>query len=356
MIRRLLTPLVAAALMTTAAPPAAAQVYPERLPSIVRAHALQQRDRDRARAGRDQGGDEQTERTTRTLRIGANGALDLANVSGDIVVSRGSGQDATLEIVKTARAESAADARALLGSVQVEVVERGNRAEVHTQYPDSNEMRTRGRRNSNVSVAYTVTAPAGVSVKARSVSGNVSARDLSGELALESVSGNVTVANGGRLASAKAVSGNVEITGTQIDGDLDASSVSGTVAVRRSKARRLSAGTVSGNVTLEDVDCGRVELKAVSGDVQFTGALAPGGRYEMTSHSGEVRVTVSGNTGFELEATSFSGEIRSDLALTGSSGQGERGRHHRSVRGVHGNGSAVLDIRTFSGAIVIARR
>jgi hypothetical protein len=71
----------------------------------------------------------------------------------------------------------------------------------------------------------------------------------------------------------------------------------------------------------------------------------------MTSHSGGIRLAVSGDTGFELDATSFSGEIRSDLALTGSSGQGERGRHHRSVRGVHGNGSAVLNIRTFSGAI-----
>jgi chloramphenicol 3-O-phosphotransferase len=121
MTPRLLIPVVAAAL-TMAAWPAAAQVYPERIHSSLRARADQQR--DRARTNRDQGREEQTERTTRTVRIGASGELDVANVAGDIVVTRGTGQDVTIEIVKTARAQSVDDARALLGLVQVDVIER----------------------------------------------------------------------------------------------------------------------------------------------------------------------------------------------------------------------------------------
>ena len=113
---------------------------------------------------------------------------------------------------------------------------------------------------------------------------------------------------------------------------------------------------MSGNVTLEEVECGRVDLNTVSGDVQFTGALSSGGRYDVTSHSGEVRLTLSGDTGFELDATSFSGEIRSALTLTGSSAGAERGRRQHALRGVYGNGSAVLDLTTFSGSIVIARK
>jgi hypothetical protein len=351
---RLLTAVLLAAANAAAAIPASAQVYPERVPAIAHDNSFQPRERSRAR--RDDGAQEQTERTTRTLRIGENGELNLVNVAGDIIITRGSGQEATVEIVKTARAQSAEDARALLGLVQVEVVERGNRAEVHARYPSGEEMRARGRRNFNVTVSYTVQAPAGSRVTARSVSGNVSAREIRGELSVESVSGNVTVVNGGRVTTAKAISGNVEITGTQMDGDLEASSVSGTVAVRRSKARRLTLGTVSGNVALEEVDCGRVELQTVSGNVDFTGALSPGGRYEARSHSGEVRLALSGDTGFALEATSFSGEIRSDLALTGGSGRGERGRRQHAIRGVYGNGSAVLELTTFSGSIVISRR
>ena len=232
-----------------AAVPVNAQVYPERMPSAARVRAEQQGDRPRQTRDRDQGREEQTERTTRTVRIGANGELDVANVAGDIVISRGSGQDATIEIVKTARAQSADEARTLLGLVQVDVNERGGRAEVRTRYPNGDEMRGGNRRNVNVSVTYTITAPASARITARSVSGNVTARDLRGELTLESVSGNVVIANGGRVAAAKSISGNVEITGADIDGELDASSVSGTVTVRRSKARQLTLNTVSGNVS-----------------------------------------------------------------------------------------------------------
>jgi DUF4097 and DUF4098 domain-containing protein YvlB len=350
---RLLTLFLFAAL-AAAAGPAAAQATSDRVPSALRARVQQQR--DRGRMNRDQGRDEQTERTTRTLRIGANGELDVANIAGDIVISRGAGQEATIEIVKTARAQSPDDAKALLGMVAVDVVERGSRAEVRTRYPSGDEMRTRNRRNVNVSVAYTITAPVGARITARSISGSVSARDVHGDLTLESVSGNITIANGGRVASAKTISGNVEIGATEIDGALEASSVSGAVAVRRSKARRLALSTVSGNLVLEDVDCGRVELQAVSGNIELAGALSPGGRYDLTSHSGDVHVTLSGDTGFELDANTFSGSIRSDLPLTGVSGGGDRGRRQRAMRGVHGNGSAVLDVTTFSGSIVISRK
>jgi DUF4097 and DUF4098 domain-containing protein YvlB len=157
------------------------------------------------------------------------------------------------------------------------------------------------------------------------------------------------------VSTAKTISGNVEIAGTEIDGALEASTVSGTVTVSKTKARRMTLTTVSGGVTLNDVDCGRVDLQAVSGDVQLTGPLTAGGRYDATSHSGSVRVALVGDTGFELDANSFSGSIRSDFPLTGSSG-GERGRRQHAVRGVYGNGSAVLHLTTFSGSIVIEKR
>ncbi|MEO7272961.1 MAG: DUF4097 family beta strand repeat-containing protein [Vicinamibacterales bacterium] len=337
-----------------AAVPAGAQVYPERVPSAMRGRADQQRDRQRPT--RDQNGrDEQTERTTRTVRVGANGELDVANISGDVNISRGTGPDATIEIVKTARGQSADEARAMLALVQVEVNERAGRAEVRTRYPNGDERRGTNRRNLNVSVTYTITAPATARITARSISGSVTARDVRGELTLESVSGNVIIMNGGRVAAAKSISGNVEITGAEVDGSLDASSVSGSVVARRIKARQLSLNTVSGNLSVEDVDSSRVELQAVSGNIDLIGTLSRGGRYTVSSHSGEIKVMLSGNTGFELEASTFSGSIRSDLPLTGGSADG-RGRRQREVRGVYGDGSAVLDLNTFSGSVVISKR
>src|SRR6476661_6205933 len=161
-----------------AALPAAAQVYPDRIPSAATTRERSDRGRDR----RDQAREEQTEHTTKTLKIGATGELDLANISGDIVISRGGGQDATIDIVKSARARTADEAREILGLVTVDVVDRAGRAEVRTRYPRGDEMRTQNRRNVNVSVTLTVTAPPGARITARSVSGNVSARDIRGEL------------------------------------------------------------------------------------------------------------------------------------------------------------------------------
>ena len=336
-----------------AALPASGQVRPERIPAPARVRAEQQGDRQRQNRT-ENGRDEQTERTTRTVHIGANGELDLANISGDVIISRGTGSDATIEIVKTAHGPSAEEARTMLGLVQVEVTERSGRAEVRTRYPNSDEMRGANRRNVNVSVTYTVTAPAGARITAHSISGNVSARDMHGELTMESVSGNVVIANGGRVAGAKSISGNVEITGADIDGNLEASSVSGTVTARRIKARQLSLNTVSGNLSVEDADASRVELQAVSGNVDLLGTLSRGGRYTLSSHSGEIKVMLSGNTGFELDATTFSGSIRSDLPLTG--GASDNRRRQREVRGVYGDGSAVLDLNTFSGSVVISKR
>ena len=300
-----------------------------------------------------QDGREQTERITKTFR--ASQELQLANVSGDIMITRGGGNEIAVEIVKTARGRDDADARELLQLVEVDVIERNNRAEVRTRYPQGDEMRRNNRRNFNVSVAYNVTAPAGARIRATSISGSIVAKDIRGEVSAESVSGAVRIINGGRVASAKSISGDVEVTESEIDGSLNASTASGSVLLRKVKARQVEAGSISGDVVLEDVDAPQVEGQTVSGSVRFGGALTRGARYEFTSHSGTVTVALGGNAGFEVEATSFSGSIRSDFSF-GSSGDTERGRWRRSVRGVVGDGSAVLELTTFSGSIVIAKR
>jgi DUF4097 and DUF4098 domain-containing protein YvlB len=108
-------------------------------------------------------------------------------------------------------------------------------------------------------------------------------------------------------------------------------------------------------VTLQDVECDRIDAQSVSGDVQLAGALMRGGRYDLGSHSGQVKLSLSGDVGFQLEASSFSGSVRTDLPLTLQGTGSARGRQ-RNLRGTFGDGSAVLDLTTFSGSIVISRR
>jgi len=323
-----------------------AQMLPERIRAVVS-------ERVETRTARyQQGREEQTSRETKTVKIGADGELSLSNISGDIVVTRANGSDATIEIVKTARARTADEARELLGLVNVTVTERAGRAEVKTVYPQGDEMRRGNRRNINVSVNYTVATPAGTRLTISSISGSIRVSDIKGDVSANSISGTVRVANGGRIAAAKSVSGDVEIIDTQTDGAIEVQSVSGGVTLRKVSARRIDVGSVSGSVAVQDITCDRVEAHSVSGGVEFGGALAKGGRYEFNSHSGDVRVVLAGSTGFELEANSFSGNIRSDIPIKL---QGDIGRR-RSMQGVYGDGSAVLTVTTFSGSVVISRK
>jgi hypothetical protein len=324
-----------------AQPVAAPTVVRERVVAPVRAIAL----------AYQRGGTTQSETITRTVNIGANGELNLSNLSGNIIVSRGGGNTVTIEIVKTARAATAAEAQEALKLVTVEILVRGGRAEVTTRYPGS-----RGdRRNLNVSTAYTVTAPAGTRVIVRSISGSIRVTDIEGELSLETTSGNVTATGAARLASAKSVSGNVQVSDIRTDTSVEASSMSGNVTLRNVEARRLALNSISGNVTVEDASCGRVEAQTMSGTVVYGGTLMPKGRYDLKSHSGDVRLRLDGRTGFELDARTFSGAIRSDLPLTTRAGDTVRGpgARGRAFRGTFGDGSAVINASTFSGSVVI---
>jgi len=176
-----------------------AQMLPERIRAIIS-------ERVEMRAVRyQQGREEQTSRETRTVKIGADGELSLSNISGDIVVTRANGSDATIEIVKTARARTADEARELLALVNVTVTERAGRAEVKTVYPQGDEMRRNNRRNVNVSVNYTVAAPAGTRLTISSISGSIRVSDIKGDISANSISGTVRVANGGRIAAAKSM-------------------------------------------------------------------------------------------------------------------------------------------------------
>jgi hypothetical protein len=346
--------LIASFLVLAAVPAvAAAQVYPDRIEVRTKTRAVitasyQGRDRNNSR-------EEQTDRQTRTLKLGPNGTLALANIAGDITVTRGNGPDTSVEIIKTARGRDVNDARELLQLVQVEVTERAGRADIRANYPRGDEAR-RNNRNVNVSVAYIVTAPSATRISIESISGSVKIADIKGDVSANTISGNVRISGAGRVNAAKSISGSIEIADAETDGALESSSVSGDVILRRVTARRIEAGTVSGNIRIDDIKSDRVNGKTTSGNVAFAGSLARSGRYELGSFSGEVRLVLSGGTGFEIDANSFSGDIHSDFELV-TKGPVQTGRGRRTaLTGTFGDGSALLDLTTFSGSIVVTKR
>jgi len=296
-------------------------------------------------------GPEQTENFSRKVRVGRDGRVSISNVSGDIKVAGGSGDDVTIDAVKRTRGD-----RSQLSEVQIIVDDRPGRVEVRTEYPNNWGSRN---RNIDVSVDYTVVVPATATVDVKSISGSVIVTGVQGAVRAESISGTVRTSATPKL-TAKTVSGDLELVSAPPDADITATTISGTVRAKGLKLRSLDLGSVSGDLSVTDIACDRLGVKSVSGSVEFAGTLGKGGRYDINSHSGTIRLALAGNTGFELNANSFSGSIRSDFPVTlgGTSDRTDRRRlgPGRATHAVYGDGSATLNIRTFSGDIVITKR
>jgi hypothetical protein len=342
------------ALLLIVAVPAGAQTppAPPRPPDAPQPPRPPRPPRDRDRDSRH----EVTDRQVHKLAIGRSGVLDLANISGDVVIQAGGGDEAVVEVTLRAYGETPEAAKEQLDRIQVDVTKGASRAEVRVRYKEHDR---RGRRNYNSSADYRVTAPPDTRVTAHSVSGDIQASRMKGDLSVETVSGDVTIDSSTRVSTAKTVSGDVDLTGIAAEGSLAASSVSGDVTARGLKASRLELSTVSGSVELHDVTCDAAEIQSTSGDVQYLGAIARQGRYELQSHSGNIIFAPGSGVGFDVEATTFSGEVRSDVELklraSDPDESGRRGNRRRSIRGTYGDGSAVVELTTFSGDIVIRK-
>jgi DUF4097 and DUF4098 domain-containing protein YvlB len=341
-MRPALLPVLAAAAL---AMPAAAQSPNGAAVVRLRPDTLE---RARAYQGRTSG-PEQTERFSRKVRIGSDGRVSVSNISGNVVISAGSGDEVSIEAVKRARGGAGQ-----LSNVRIDVEERGGAVYVRT---------THSGMNDRVSVDYTITMPAAGTAEVHSVSGDVKVTGVRGAVRADTVSGNLTATDTPRLENAKSVSGDVTVSGVTNGGDLVAGSVSGNVTARSLKLRSLELSSVSGDLRAIDVTCDRLTAKSTSGGVEYTGAIARGGSYDINVHSGDVRLMLENPSGFVLNANTFSGSIRSDLPLTigGDSGARDQpGRRrsfsNRSMRATYGDGSATLTVRTFSGDIVISKR
>ena len=296
-----------------------------------------------------------TERINRTFDLGSSGRLELSNVAGEIVVTTVSGSTLTIDAVKRVRPRGNESTAEALASLTVEFDQRGDRLEVRTEH-------SRGRGRQRASVDYTVSVPAGTSVSLHSVSGDLEVTGVQGELRTETVSGQVRIRSAGALSVAKSVSGDVRIETARATNTAEIGSVSGDIVAEDLEAERLEVETVSGEIELRRVASERVELSTVSGDLDFEGPLAPNGRYDLQSHSGDLVLRLSSDdVGFELTAETFSGSIETDVPLTLRGGTGARddrgrGRRGQSMRGTYGDGSARIEVRTFSGDLEILQR
>ena len=300
----------------------------------------------RGRGNDNQNRSQDTRTEKRSLAIGASGSLELRNYGGDITVTAGSGNEATVEIVRRARGRSDAEVKTALDEVTVQVDHRGERASL--QVVDG---RARDRDRTQVDVSYTVTAPAGTRLNVNSLGATVRVTGIKGDVAIEVAGGDITVA-GSRVSRVKSMGGDITLTDVDADTSLEVGTFGGDIVIERAKMRRLNAETMGGNLTARDIAADEATLKTLAGDVEYVGALARNGRYEFRTHSGDVRLTVPANAGFEIEATTFSGTVQPSAGLSLQPSANNR----RSLRGVVGDGSARIIASALSGDVIIIKK
>lgn len=300
-------------------------------------------------------GDQATEsaRISRTFEVGPEAQLELGNIAGEIAVRGVAGSTITINATKHVRPRRNEDIQRTLDDLEIEIDQRGDRIEVRTRHDRG------GRRRARVD--YDVTVPFATRVMLRSVSGDVEADDVAGELDVEVVSGDLRIESAGRLSVAKTVSGDIRVDTATGSDNLTIRSVSGDITIGTLEAERFELETVSGEMQLRDVTCRRLSVSTVSGEFDYEGALAADGRYELNAHSGDITLRLTEDIGFDLSADTFSGDFEFGLPVTlEGSGPGRddrgRGNRQRSVRGRHGDGGARLEVVTFSGDLTIRTR
>ena len=312
--------------------------------------AARQQRREAERRPRDEArrGPEFTEQVSKTLRLGRNGTFDLQNISGEIVVTGGGGNEVRVDATKRVRHPNESEARQLLQAIEVRIEERNGNVEVRTNYP---------RRNWSGGVDYTVAVPRDANVDPAERLGRHSRQQSERGSARRIDERRYHGQRVRRIRQAKTFSGDLEIVDSDGD-DVVGSTISGTIMARGLKARSVDLQSVSGDLRLTDVESDRTFVRSVSGTSTSPAACRRPAATSSSRTPAMCELRHPARQGFSLEASTFSGDLRSDYPLTlqGNPPNNAARRNTRGIRGSFGEGGAVLTLQSFSGNITIVKR
>ena len=232
--------------------------------------------------------------------------LDLDVPWGEVQIDTSDRQETHIELEALSQSERV---RELVASARIELVRRGEGHEVVVS--------VRGRHggfwisfgdDGGPDISLRIACPHGAdldvrtksadveargeygSVEVNTASGDIEVQETRGELRVKTASGDVHVERVGSTLDVNSVSGDVHVGVVQ--DDVRAQLVSGDIFVS-DVGGSISANTVSGDQRFEAVERGRVELKAISGEVNV--GIRRGSRLYIDAN------TVSGSTSSEME-------------------------------------------------------
>jgi DUF4097 and DUF4098 domain-containing protein YvlB len=200
-----------------------------------------------------------TDRISATLAPGST--LRIDNVSGDVVAVSGPQFSAVATIVVVAPTKERA--QEILEKVRLVQLREGNEFSIETLWPESRWRFDRGRLarrrlsarcdDCRINARFNVTIPPGVTAALETVNGDVTVRDLDGDLDLETVNGKVEARGVRRSLEAHAVNGNLvaEAVAAPAGSSIELQTVNGAVTLTLPKDARfdVSASTMHGSIS-----------------------------------------------------------------------------------------------------------
>jgi hypothetical protein len=184
--------------------------------------------------------------------------------------------------------------------------------------------------------------------------GDITVRQIEGEVNVNSDEGNIDLENLSRgEVTAATDAGEIDCRNFQLeDYRLQLSADEGKVRASEITARSIWAETDEGDVVLLRINAGGGKLNCDEGDIELETARFDEGAWSLTTDEGDVELFLPANADTEISLESDKGSIRSDFTL-------ERISHDDNLErrsGRLGEGRARLEIYTDEGNISLRRR
>ena len=252
--------------------------------------------------------------------ISPNGTLNLVNNSGSVTLHSGSGHQVLVSYT--------------VHSDKVEVDQNATKQRI--------ELRTHALLNEKptadeAKVDYEITVPAGVSVNVTTVSANITAENLSGDIGLSSETGNVDVKNVSKA-------------------HLRIRSMNATVNLDNVTANIIDIQSAAGAIQLKNVTGQRVAANTTSGNITYRGDCSGGGDYLFTTHSGAIDMMLPETASVDLTARSTSGSVENEFPLREKTHNTFVPQQGRSFAGTSNSGLSSVELQSFSGKIRVKKQ
>lgn len=278
------------------------------------------------------GGPETGPGAEKTVDVTKGTRLVLANQAGEVVV-RSWDQDK----VRIHASSSSRD--------QISAETSDNTLRIRT-------VRSGATRGPNGLVDYQLTVPKWMPVNLTGTYLEATIEGTAAEVTVETVHGNVKVTGGNGNVSLRSVEGVITIDKAQ--GRVQATTVNEGIRITNSSGE-ITADTTNGDIFIDSAQTSNLEAFTVNGEVTFNGTIRDNGVYKLGTHNGDIRVGLGGANNATVFVRTFQGDFAADFPVQLPEGQNARSGSKR-FNFTLGTGSARIELQSFGGDIVLARK